>query len=76
MFLGVPQDFRSQMNVPWFVDPMDVAKGGRDSETIADFHQFFIGVSDLFGLGVQSVGVNLGVVDAVFFTTSDPQLEF
>ena len=50
---------------------MDVSETCRNGEVRADFGQSGPDVVDIFGLCVERVIVNVLVVDAIFFTTSD-----
>ena len=69
--LMLAKKFRVQFDIARLVHPMDISEARRDREIRTDFGQGGPDVVDVFRLGVEGVVVDIFVVDAIFFTTSD-----
>jgi len=65
------EEIRLELNVPGFVDTVDVSERGSDAEVGANSAQCLVDFMNIGGLGVESRIVDTGVVDAIFLTTSD-----
>ena len=73
--LRVVEDLGLEAHVARRVDAVDVAEGRRDGElAVRHLAQRFIHLPDLLGLRVELRRVDVGVVDAVFFSTGDAEL--
>mmetsp|Transcript_39229 Transcript_39229/g.72850 ORF Transcript_39229/g.72850 Transcript_39229/m.72850 type:complete len:225 (+) Transcript_39229:379-1053(+) len=73
--LGVVQNHRLQINIPWGIHTMHIAKRSSNCKScIWDGTELFIRVPHLFRLSVQERGITISVVYAIFFTSSDAQL--
>ena len=74
--LGVLKDLGLKVDVARGVDAVDVAEGGSAGEgTALDLGELLVGVPDLLGLGVETAGVDVGVVNAVLLAAGDAELE-
>lgn len=71
VFLVFGEEFWVQAHVTGLVDTVHVAEAGGNGEVWADRGEGVVDGEDVFGLGVEGVVVDVFVVDAVFFTTSD-----
>ena len=74
--LGVLKDLGLKVNVAGGVDAVDVAEGGSAGEgTALDLGELLVRVPDLLRLGVETAGVDVGVVHAVLLAAGDTKLE-
>ena len=53
---------------------MDVTESSGNGEFITHLHQLFISVGHFFRLGIETGAVDVCVIDAVFLTAGDAQL--
>ena len=74
--LTVIQNAGPQIDIAGPIYPMNVPEGCCDGEVRRDFVQHFIGLRNLFRLGIQAAAVDVSVVNSVFLATSDPKLNF
>mmetsp|Transcript_24628 Transcript_24628/g.61175 ORF Transcript_24628/g.61175 Transcript_24628/m.61175 type:complete len:369 (+) Transcript_24628:314-1420(+) len=72
--LRVAQYLRVEPHVARRVDTMDVAKGGGDGELGVDGGELLLDLPDLLRLGVEVLGVDVLVIDAVLLAAGDAQL--
>ena len=63
------------MDIAGFVHAVDVAKRSSHGKAVADLRQSLIGIGDLFGFRIQIFGFDVGVVDTVFLTAGDAELD-
>ena len=76
VLLGVVKDLGLKIDHAGGVNSVDVAEGGGAGEgTSLNLGQLLVGVPDLLGLGVKAAGVDVGVIDAIFLTSGDTELE-
>ena len=61
-----------KLDIPWFVDSMNIAKTSGDGEKWRDGAQRLVDVVDIFWLGVQRVVVYAFIVHSVFFPAGNP----
>mmetsp|Transcript_9708 Transcript_9708/g.27207 ORF Transcript_9708/g.27207 Transcript_9708/m.27207 type:complete len:432 (-) Transcript_9708:11-1306(-) len=74
--LGAFKDLGLEVDVAGGVDAVDVAEGGSAGEgTALNLGELLVGVPDLLGLGVETAGVDVGVINTVLLTTGDAELE-
>ena len=74
VLLVLAQNGRSQHNVTWLVDTVDVTEGGGNGEVWRDWGQGLVHGENGLWLGVQGLLVHVLVVDTVLFTTGDTNL--
>lgn len=65
------EEFGVKLDVSRLVDTMDVTEAGSDAEVGRDLGEGGPNVVDVFRLCVERVVIDVLVVDAVLFTTSD-----
>jgi hypothetical protein len=74
LFLNVrlvfPEEFRMEFDVAGFVDPMNVSEAGRNWKVRRNLGQSLMDVVDILRLGVESIIINIFVVDTIFLATS------
>merc|ERR1719343_856681 len=76
VFLCVVENDRLEVDISWSINTMDVSEGGGTGEgSVLDLRKLFVGVPNLFRLGVKAVGVDISVIDTVFFTSRDTEFE-
>ena len=64
----------AEHDIAGLVDAVDVAKGGSDREHGSDLGQSLVHGVDLLGAGVELLGVDVLVVDAILLAASDTDL--
>lgn len=65
------QKIGTKTDISGLVNTMNVSEASRNAEVGADLAKGIVDIPDVFRLSVQAVVVNSGVVDTIFFTTSD-----
>ena len=77
VFLGVVKDFGSELDISWGVNSVDISeRSGAGEGGVFDRRKLFVGVHDLFGLSVKTAGVNIRVINTIFFSSSHTEFEF
>lgn len=63
-----------ELDIPGFVDAVDITEASSNREIWRDGRQGVVDVENILRLGVKRRVVNVFIVDAVFFATSDANL--
>lgn len=77
VLLGIVEDDRLEVNVSRSVNSVDVSeRSGASEGSVLDLGKLFVRVPDFFGLGVKTVGVDISVINTIFFSSGDTEFEF
>mmetsp|Transcript_73456 Transcript_73456/g.134411 ORF Transcript_73456/g.134411 Transcript_73456/m.134411 type:complete len:278 (-) Transcript_73456:235-1068(-) len=72
--LGVVQNHRLQINIPWSIDTMHIAKRSSNGKScVGDRTKLLISVPHFLRLSVQARGVHITVIHTIFFTAGDTE---
>lgn len=71
IFLVLVEQFRMEFDVSRLIDTVDVAEARSDREVRADLLEGSVDLVNILGLRVEGVVVDVFVVDAILFTTSN-----
>mmetsp|Transcript_8525 Transcript_8525/g.20531 ORF Transcript_8525/g.20531 Transcript_8525/m.20531 type:complete len:275 (+) Transcript_8525:580-1404(+) len=76
VLLMLTQTSGLKSDITGLVDTVDISKGGSNGEHVSDLRKFLVDGVDLFGRSVELFGVDVFVVDTVFFSSSDTDFHF
>jgi len=74
VLLVTGEEVRSELDVSWLVDTVDVTETGSDGEAWGDLGKSRVDLPDVLRLGVEGSVVDGRVVDTVLLTTGDTDL--